>query len=202
MFSIDVRSSPGGKTARINWFAISSSDMVHHLQQAPGEPGATWSGTPSRIMSARRRSSANPSACNRQTAGITGSDTAGPSLRAALLKGLALRLDRYEQLLADFLAERIERRLARLLSRLTPAKPASGWVRLQFSPSNSELARTIGTTLWQVSHYMRRFQQLGWLQRRPALWVHREGLDEFLESSARRPVRECLSIRDERNATY
>ncbi len=104
-----------------------------------------------------------------------------------LLKSLALRLDRCEQSLADFVLERIERRLARLLARLAPAKPRSGWVRLQFSPSNSELARTIGTTRWQVSHYMRRFQRLGWLQRRPNLWVSREGLNEFLESSGRRP---------------
>ena len=104
-----------------------------------------------------------------------------------LLKNLALRLDRYEQALADFVAERTECRLALLLSRLAPARPRSGWVRLQFSPSNSELARTIGTTRWQISHYMGRFQRLGWLQRRPDLWVRREGLNEFLESSDRRP---------------
>ncbi len=103
------------------------------------------------------------------------------------LKSLAHRLDRCEQSLADFVLERIERRLARLLARLAPAKPRSGWVRLQFSPSNSELARTIGSTRWQISHYMRRFQQLGWLQRRPGLWVSCEGLHEFLESSGRRP---------------
>jgi len=102
-----------------------------------------------------------------------------------LLKSLALRLDRCEQSLTDFVVERIEGRLARLLARLAPAKPRSGWVRLQFSPSNSELARTIGTTRWQVSHYMHRFQQFGWLQQRPNLWVRREGLHEFLESSSR-----------------
>jgi CRP-like cAMP-binding protein len=103
-----------------------------------------------------------------------------------LLKNFALRLDRYEQVLADFVAERTECRLARLLSRLASASPRSGWVQLQVSPSNSELARTIGTTRWQISHYMGRFQRLGWLQRRPDLWVHREGLNEFLESSGRR----------------
>jgi hypothetical protein len=74
-----------------------------------------------------------------------------------LLKNLALRLDRYEQALADFVTERTERGMARLLTRLAAAKPASGWVRSQFSPSNSELARTIGTTRWQISHYMGRF---------------------------------------------
>lgn len=104
-----------------------------------------------------------------------------------LLKNFAIRLDRYEQALADFVVERTERRLARLLSRLAPAKPPSGWVRLQFSPSNSELARTIGTTRWQISHYMGRFQRSGWLQRRPEPWVYRESLKEFLESRDRRP---------------
>jgi CRP/FNR family cyclic AMP-dependent transcriptional regulator len=104
-----------------------------------------------------------------------------------LLKNLTLRLDRYEQALADFVAEKTERRLARLLSRLAPARPASGWVQLQFSPSNSELARTIGTTRWQISHYMGCFQRSGWLQRRPELWIHRESLKEFLESSGSRP---------------
>ena len=100
-----------------------------------------------------------------------------------LLKNLAFRLDRYEQALGDFVTEKTETRLARLLSRLAPTSPATGWVQLEFSPTNPELARTIGTTRWQISHYMRRFQQLGWLQRRPALWVHREGLNEFLEEA-------------------
>lgn len=104
-----------------------------------------------------------------------------------LLKDLALRLDRYEQALGDFVLERTEVRLARLLYRLAPTKAASGWVPLQFNPTNPELARTIGTTRWQISHYMHRFQQLGWLQRRPSLWVQRDSLKEFLEMSGKRP---------------
>ena len=101
-----------------------------------------------------------------------------------LLKNLALRLDGHEQALRLFVAERAERRLARLLLRLAPVRPASGWVPLRFSPSNPELARTIGSTRWRISHFMGRFQQLGWLQRRPGLWIHREGLQEFLERPA------------------
>jgi len=93
--------------------------------------------------------------------------------------------DTYNRLLFDVL-ERIEVRLARLLCRLAPTKPASGWVSLQFSPTNPEMARTIGTTRWQISHYMHRFQQLGWLQRRPGLWIQRDSLTEFLESSGKR----------------
>jgi CRP-like cAMP-binding protein len=100
-----------------------------------------------------------------------------------LLKNLALRLSRYEQTIRDSVAERAERRLARLLVRLMPARPGSGWVRLQFSPSNSELAKTIGTTRWRIAHFMRKFQQLGWLDRRPGLWVHTAGIREFLQSA-------------------
>ncbi|HUI77589.1 MAG TPA: Crp/Fnr family transcriptional regulator [Bryobacteraceae bacterium] len=97
-----------------------------------------------------------------------------------LLKNLALRLNRYEESLRDSVTERAERRLARLLFRFLPARAHSGWVRLEFSPSNAELARTIGSTRWRVAHFMGRFQQLGWLDRRPDLWVRVEGIREFL----------------------
>ena len=102
-----------------------------------------------------------------------------------LLKNLALRLDRHEERIRDFVAEPAERRLARLLFSFLPARAASGWVRLCFSPSNSELARTIGTTRSRIAHFMRRFQQLGWLSRRPDLWVRCEGIREFLEQAAK-----------------
>jgi CRP/FNR family transcriptional regulator, cyclic AMP receptor protein len=105
---------------------------------------------------------------------------------ARLLKSLARRLDRYEQTIQDSVVEHAERRLALLLCRFLPARPASGWVRLRFSPSNSELARTIGSTRWRVAHFMRRFQGLGWLERRPDLWVLRERLGGFLELTARK----------------
>ncbi|MBZ5625765.1 MAG: Crp/Fnr family transcriptional regulator [Acidobacteriia bacterium] len=103
-----------------------------------------------------------------------------------LLKNLALRLDRHEERIRDFVAERAERRLARLLFSFLPARAASGWVRLCFSPSNSELAKTIGTTRWRIAHFMRHFQQLGWLDRRPDLWVLCEGIREFLEPAAKK----------------
>jgi CRP/FNR family cyclic AMP-dependent transcriptional regulator len=63
-----------------------------------------------------------------------------------LLKNLAIQLDRRRATICDFVTEPAERRLALLLSRLVPGRPISGWVRLRFSPSNSELARTIGAT--------------------------------------------------------
>jgi CRP/FNR family transcriptional regulator, cyclic AMP receptor protein len=98
-----------------------------------------------------------------------------------LVKNLAVRLDRHEERIRDFVTERAERRLARLLLSFLPARAATGWVRLRFSPSNAELAKTIGTTRSQVAHFMQRFQHLGWLSRRPDLWVHCEGIRESLE---------------------
>ncbi len=97
-----------------------------------------------------------------------------------LLKNFALRLNRYEKNLGDFVVERAERRLALLLFRFVPSRANSDWVRLQFSPTNTELARTIGSTRWQIAHFMRHFQQLGWLDRRPDLWVRPEDLRAFL----------------------
>ena len=100
-----------------------------------------------------------------------------------LLKNLALRLNRYEQTIRDSVAERAERRLARRLLRFLPARAGSGWVRLQFNPSNSELGKTIGTTRWRIAHFMRKFRESGWLDRRPELWVRTEGIREFLQSA-------------------
>jgi CRP/FNR family cyclic AMP-dependent transcriptional regulator len=108
-----------------------------------------------------------------------------PLFARRLLKNLALRLDRCEQAIRDFVTEPAERRLARLLSRFTPARPASGWVRLPLRASNVELAQMVGTTRSRVSHFLNHFQRLGWLLRRAeVLWVHREGLHQFLGSTA------------------
>ena len=98
-----------------------------------------------------------------------------------LLRSLALRLNRTEQMIHAFVTDPAERRLARLLLRFVPASTVSGWVRLRFSPSNAELAKTVGTTRWRIAHFMRHFQDLGWLARRPGLWAHCEGLREFLK---------------------
>lgn len=100
----------------------------------------------------------------------------------SMLKNFALRMNRYEGKIREFVTERAERRLALLLFRFVPSRATADWVRLQFSPTNTELARTIRSTRWQVAHFMRRFQQLGWLDRRPDLWVRPEGLRKFLEA--------------------
>jgi len=101
-----------------------------------------------------------------------------------LLRSLAGRLEWRTQTIRDFVREPAERRLAALLYRLTPGRTGVGWVRLHFSPSNSEMARTIGTTRARISYFIGRFQRLGWLQRQPELRIRRDGLREFLESQA------------------
>ncbi len=106
-----------------------------------------------------------------------------PRFAVRFLRSLALRLDRYEQTIRDFVTEGAEGRLARLLFRFTPQRPASGWVRLPLRATNVDLARMVGTTRWRVSSFLNHFQRLGWLSRRGVdLWIHREGLTEFLRS--------------------
>jgi CRP-like cAMP-binding protein len=109
-----------------------------------------------------------------------------------LLKNMALRLERYEETIHDAVVEPTERRLARLLFRFLPSRSSADWVQLRFSPSNAELARTIGSTRWRVAHFMRKFQQLGWLARRPELWVRTDGLKEYLLSD--RPAQQVTSL--------
>ena len=107
-----------------------------------------------------------------------------PRFARGFVNGLAGRLDWRTQTIRDFVREPAERRLAALLYRLTPGKSGIGWVALHFNPSNSELARTIGTTRARISYFLGGFQRMGWLQRRPELRIRREGLREFLESGA------------------
>jgi CRP/FNR family cyclic AMP-dependent transcriptional regulator len=103
-----------------------------------------------------------------------------PRSALRLVKDLAQRLDRYEESIVDMVTEKTEIRLARLLLRQAPNHPRSGWVRLPFRFTNVELAKMVGTTRWRVSHLLSRFQRLGWLRRDPDLWLHREGILEYL----------------------
>jgi CRP/FNR family transcriptional regulator, cyclic AMP receptor protein len=113
-----------------------------------------------------------------------------PRFAGEFVKNLAFRLDRYENALRDFVTEPAERRLARLLLRFMPARPASGWIRLQLRATNLELAGMVGMTRWRVSHFLNHFQRLGWLsRRRQQLLIYYEGLREFLESPPRPDVR-------------
>jgi CRP-like cAMP-binding protein len=130
-----------------------------------------------------------------------------PRFAAQFLKNLAFRLDRYENAIRDFVTEPAERRLARLLFRFMPARPASGWVRLPLRATNVELARMVGMTRWRVSHFLNYFQRLGWLSRRQQeLLVYREGMTGFLESSAQagigsQPVNDVVKKVDPPNDT-
>jgi CRP-like cAMP-binding protein len=101
-----------------------------------------------------------------------------------LLKNLALRMDRYEQTIRDFVTEPCEFRLALLLSRFTPTRPPTGWVRLPIRATNMCLARMVGMTRWRVSHFLNEFLRMGWLSRREhELWINREGLKNFLQTT-------------------
>jgi CRP/FNR family transcriptional regulator, cyclic AMP receptor protein len=102
---------------------------------------------------------------------------------AQLLKGLASRIDRYEESIREFAREPIARRLALVLFRLLPDRPATGWVRLAWNPTNPELAWRVGTTRWRISRLVNRFSRLGWLRREDGLWVDREGLAAYLETA-------------------
>lgn len=103
-----------------------------------------------------------------------------PSSALRLVKDLVMRLERYEELIGDLVNEKTDIRLARLLLRTAPPRPATGWVQLPFPFTNVELAKMVGTTRWRVSHLLSRFQRLGWLRRERDLWLHREGILEYL----------------------
>ena len=101
-----------------------------------------------------------------------------------VLKSLAVRLESYEETIGDLVTEPTERRLALALARLAPTRPATGWVRLPWNPTNPELAKIVGTTRWSISHFLNRFHRLGWVRRQDGLWLRREGLQAFLQSTA------------------
>jgi CRP/FNR family transcriptional regulator, cyclic AMP receptor protein len=103
-----------------------------------------------------------------------------PNFALRLVKDLALRLARYEELISDLVSEKTEIRLARVLLRAAPARPGSGWVRLPFRFTNVELAQMVGSTRWRISHLLNRFQRLGWLRREQGLWIEREGILLYL----------------------
>ncbi len=102
-----------------------------------------------------------------------------------LLRAFATRTHRYEQVIADFIADPAEIRLARLLARALPSRPASGWVRLPYQLSHRALAKTIGTSRWRIALFMRRFRESGWLRREDGLWIERSGLRRFLNQRRR-----------------
>ena len=47
-----------------------------------------------------------------------------------------------------------------------------------------ELAKLVGTTRWSVSHFLNCFQRLGRVRYQEGLWVQRQDLQAFLQSTA------------------
>lgn len=102
-----------------------------------------------------------------------------PQLALDLIAELARRLERYQQTIGQLVRGRVECRLVYALMLLLPSPAARGWVRLVYSPTNPELARTIGATRWRVSRHMAEFQRMGWLRRERGLWINMERFKEL-----------------------
>ncbi len=99
---------------------------------------------------------------------------------ARLARSLAGRLERYEERLKGFVEEPAQARLARLLLRLAPNRPAANWVRLPVSLSNPEFARMVGTTRGRVSQFLNAFHRLGWVRRQDGLWIRCDAIRQWL----------------------
>ena len=102
-----------------------------------------------------------------------------PHFATRTLKALSRRLDRYEQIIREFVREPADRRLAYMLLRIAPSRP--GWVRIPFPLNNAELSKMVGTSRWLISRLLNRFQVLGLIRRRPGLWIQREALRKYLK---------------------
>ena len=102
---------------------------------------------------------------------------------AKVLRNLAARIGRIEEVVLDFVTDRTKTRLAKVFARLIPRGANSEWVRLPVSPTNPEMARMIGSTRWRVSHLITQFQKAGWLRRDKGFSVRPEALRKFLQSS-------------------
>src|SRR5690242_14487793 len=103
-----------------------------------------------------------------------------------LVMSLVSRMDRYERVIESLITDNAERRLARLLLDLAYTEADSDWIQLKCSPSNLDLAKSVGTTRWRIAHFMRKFQNQGWLERRPELWIRVHAAREFLRSTRNR----------------
>lgn len=100
-----------------------------------------------------------------------------------LVTSLVTRMDRYERVIESLVTDNAERRLARLLLDSAYTETVSEWIQLKCSPNNSDLAKSVGTTRWRIAHFMRKFQNQGWLERRPELWIRPHAAREFLRTT-------------------
>ena len=95
---------------------------------------------------------------------------------------LLLRMGRVEDDLVDQLVNTSERRLARLLMRLSNADEFTGQVKAVTSVDQGTLAQMVGTTRSRVSHFMNDFRQKKMIDYNGDLHVH-QGLMEFLRGT-------------------
>lgn len=96
-----------------------------------------------------------------------------PALARLFISHLLLLAARSEEDHADLLLHSSERRLARLLLRLTGFTSASHGVTAIVTIDQTTLAEMIGTTRSRVSHFMNRFRKRGFIAYNGDLKVHR-----------------------------
>jgi CRP-like cAMP-binding protein len=91
-------------------------------------------------------------------------------------------MGRVEDDLVDQLVNTSERRLARLLMRLSNADEFTGQAKAVTSVDQGTLAQMVGTTRSRVSHFMNDFRQKKLIDYNGDLQVH-QGLMEYLRST-------------------
>lgn len=102
-----------------------------------------------------------------------------PSFATSFVSHLLQRIGRIEADLVDQLVNSSERRLARLLLRLSNADEFSGQATPVAFIDQGTLAQRVGTTRSRVSHFMNDFREKKMIDYNGELHVHK-GLIEFL----------------------
>lgn len=105
-----------------------------------------------------------------------------PSFATAFVSHLLQRIGRVEDDLVDQLVNSSERRLARLLMRLSNADEIGGHAKTVTSVDQGTLAQMVGTTRSRVSHFMNDFREKKMIDYNGDLQVH-PGLMEYLRST-------------------
>ncbi|MGI9102576.1 MAG: Crp/Fnr family transcriptional regulator [Terriglobales bacterium] len=96
-----------------------------------------------------------------------------PAFSNRLLLDLLSRIERVEEDFTDQLLNSSERRLARLLLRLSHFARPSGPDTATLHVSQGTLAEMVGTTRSRISHFMNRFRAMGLISYNGSLQVHR-----------------------------
>jgi CRP-like cAMP-binding protein len=96
-----------------------------------------------------------------------------PAFSRLLVLDLLSRIERVEEDFTDQLLNSSERRLARLLLRLSHFGQPSGTDTATLHVSQGTLAEMVGTTRSRVSHFMNRFREMGLISYNGSLQVHR-----------------------------